>query len=91
MEKVELFCDFCGTDITTFVVSDYGKEFQINSVYTTNRVDTKKIFTHLCKRCASKLDYLFERLDKQESERIELVKRRYEINEKRKRIFNTNG
>ena len=91
MEKVELFCDVCGVELTTFKVTDDGEELQIHSVYTTKNADTKKIFPHLCERCASKLDYLFEKLKEQENERINMISRRWEINKRRKKIFNTKG
>ncbi len=95
MKKVELFCDICEKPLTeTLHAVDDNKEifeYQKHEVYTTLKQDTKKIFPHLCKRCAEKLDYLFEKLEEREDIINTLMKKRLEINEKRKNFFKSNG
>lgn len=96
MEKIELFCDICEDALTeTYTtVADFGGgelSYQKHNVYTTLKYDTKKIFPHLCKRCATKLDYLFEQMNKQEKKRIDLIKMRHKNNLERRKRFNTKG
>lgn len=95
MQKIELFCDICGEPLSEEIPAKdmYGETCVINrhDVYTTLVKDTKKIFPHLCARCASKLDYMFKRMDELEIEKQEMVKHRHELNEKRKIKFNTRG
>lgn len=95
MQKIELFCDICGEPLSEEVpvVNQRGDTIVTykHNVYTTLTKDTKKIFPHLCECCASKLDYMFKRMDELEIEKQDMVKRRHEINEKRKTKFNTKG
>ena len=73
-------CDFCGLSIS-------DEKF----VFHTMKRNTKKIFPHLCESCADKLDYLFEELEKQDLEYIDMVRARHKINELRKTNLNTKG
>ena len=95
MQHVEFFCDICETPLTrkTTAVDCCGEEYVIcdHDIYTTTARDTKNIFPHLCKKCASKLDYMFSRMDSLEKKRIDMIQKRYALNEKRKRRLNTNG
>lgn len=95
IEKIELFCDICADSLTETVttVAGYGEEisYQKHNVYTTLKVDTKNIFPHLCKRCAEKLDYLFEQIEVQEKKKFDFIKQRQLINMKRRKKFNSKG
>lgn len=97
MEKIELFCDVCEKPLIKNNSGPYvdllSEAFGIQNheVYTTLKRDTKSIFPHLCKHCAGKLDYMFEKLDEQEQKYVNLIKKRHEINELRKKQLNTKG
>lgn len=95
MQKIELFCDFCGVSLSKnvrmFDVSNETYDYTHHDVYTTNYKDTKQVFPHLCKKCAGRLDYMFERMDAIEESNYKMMKARYEINKKRRNRLNSKG
>lgn len=49
MLRVTAYCDFCNQPMPVFDNNN-------TMLYHTKEVDTKKLFPHLCKNCADKLD-----------------------------------
>ena len=84
MLKIGTICDFCEQPIQ----EDENNIVQLNR---TRMIETRKLFPHLCKRCASKIDAAVEFDRKQHVKKSELAARMAKINAERRERLGTKG
>lgn len=80
---VKVVCDFC----------DRPLEFEDGRyvIYYTKRLNTRKIFRHLCKNCADKLDTVIELTEDMTRERCQDFGHWAMVNKARRERLGTKG
>ena len=84
MIKMVAFCDFCEQPIKE-------DENNIVQLHRTRVIETRKLFPHLCERCASKFDTAVEFDRKQYVKKSELAARMTKLNAERRERLGTKG
>ena len=83
MIKMTVYCDFCEQPM-----ADENGNVQL---HITRTIDTRKLFPHLCERCASKIDTAVEFDRKQHTKKSELAARMAKLNAERRARLETKG
>ena len=89
MIRLATFCDFCEQEMKEEHVDEH--DVDVVKLHKTNGFDTKKIFPHLCKRCADKLDSLYSYIAATSEKKRRTAEFYKKLNEWRKNDFNTDG
>lgn len=84
MLKIVTICDFCEQPIPE-------DENNIVQLHRTRVIETRKLFPHLCERCAGKIDTAVEFDRKQHVKKSELAARMAKINAERRERLGTKG
>ena len=80
---VKVVCDFCDKPLEL----DDGRYV----IYHTKQLNTRKIFKHLCKNCADKLDTVIEHVEVTTRERCQDFGHWEKINNARRERLGTKG
>lgn len=84
MISMAVFCDFCGQHMCP---NDEG----IIMTSKTKEIDTRKLYPHLCERCATKIDEAV-RFDRgRRKTKSEIAAQMAKINAERRERLNTKG
>lgn len=84
MIEVSAYCDFCEQRIRP---DDDG----ITYTHRTKEINTRKLYPHLCKRCATKIDEAVRFGQKQMVTKSEIAARMAKINAERRERLGTKG
>ena len=84
MLKMVAFCDFCEQPIP----DDKNNVVQL---HRTRAIETRKLFPHLCERCARNIDTAVEFDRKQHVKKSELAARMAKINAERRERLGSKG
>lgn len=88
---LKVCCDFCGRALDTFVMdTDYGP-VDVPKSFRTENVNTRRLFRHLCKDCADKLDEVVRLAKDEWIKQIDISSRNAAINSARREALGTKG
>lgn len=82
---IKVVCDFC-EDLWSSILS-----VVVMFLYRAKQIDTRKLFLHLCKNCAEKLDNIFETRKARKANRREVCARYHELNQEHRDKLGTKG
>lgn len=89
MIKTLVLCDFCERPLPV-EIEDADKNTYNVRISRTSQVDTRKMFPHLCDKCATNIDNIFITVACQQARKKDLIRRYARINEERKEKLGTN-
>ena len=84
MLKLTAYCDFCNQPMPV-------DENDNTTIFRTKEIDTKKLFPHLCKNCADKLDKTMLLCKKRWLEEGDAVAEIAKRNAERRELLRTKG
>lgn len=84
MIEMSVYCDFCNQRMP--VVDGHNVK-----LFKTKEINTKKLFPHLCERCANKMDEAIRFNRGRMVSKSELSARMAKINEERRKKLNSKG
>lgn len=89
--ETRVICDFCERPLEVDTIYEDGHAVDNIQLHTTKEWNTKKLFPHLCKSCAGKLDMALAKL-KNEAVLEKLVnERNIRLNKERREKLGTKG
>lgn len=84
MIKTQIICDFCEKPIP---VNESGNCYNFRTV----KIDTRKQYPHMCKKCADRIDDILKDYEKDMIYRANLGSKFAQINKERKEKLGTEG
>lgn len=84
MIKSVVYCDFCEKPLPEI------DGIHIN-IYTTKEFNTRKLYQHMCKHCAERIDYILKAYNEDAAHKAGLASMFAQINKERKEMLGMEG